>query len=74
MFNDSEYEEITNLADIEGISADILLILKNAGIETIEQFDNADAEGSLASIENLSEDDIESVRNALDAAENYDEH
>lgn len=73
LFNDSEYEEITNLADIEGISADILLILKNAGIETIEQFDNADAEGSLASIENLSEDDIESVRNALDAAENYEE-
>ena len=73
LFNDSEYEEITNLSDVEGISAEILEILKSAGIETIEQFDNADAEGKLAEIEGLSEDDIVAVQNALDAAENYEE-
>ena len=73
LFNDSEYEEITNLSDIEGISDEILETLKSAGIETIEQFDNADAEGKLAEIEGLSEDDIAAVQNALDAAENYEE-
>ena len=73
LFNDSEYEEITNLSDVEGISAEILETLKSAGIETIEQFDNADAEGKLAEIEGLSEDDIVAVQNALDAAENYEE-
>ena len=73
LFNDSEYEEITNLSDIEGISDEILETLKSAGIETIEQFDNADAEGKLAEIEGLSEDDIVAVQNALDAAENYEE-
>ena len=73
LFNDSEYEEITNLSDVEGISAEILETLKSAGIETIEQFDNADAEGKLAEIESLSEDDIVAVQNALDAAENYEE-
>ena len=73
LFNDSEYEEITNLSDVEGISAEILETLKSAGIETIEQFDNADAEGKLAEIEGLSEDDIAAVQNALDAAENYEE-
>ena len=72
LFNDSEYEEITNLSDVEGISAEILETLKSAGIETIEQFDNADAEGKLAEIEGLSEDDIVAVQNALDAAENYE--
>ena len=73
LFNDSEYEEITNLSDIEGISDEILETLKSAGIETIEQFDNADAEGKLSEIEGLSEDDIAAVQNALDAAENYEE-
>ncbi len=73
LFNDAEYEEITNLSDIEGISAEILATLKNAGIETIEQFDNADAEGTLVNIEGLSEEDIATVQNALDAAENYEE-
>ena len=73
LFNDSDYEEITNLSDIEGISDEILETLKSAGIETIEQFDNADAEGTLAEIEGLSEDDIAAVQNALDAAENYEE-
>lgn len=73
LFNDSDYEEITNLSDIEGISAEILAVLKEAGIETIEQFDNADAEGTLANIEGLSEDDITTVQNALDAAESYEE-
>ncbi len=73
LFNDSEYEEITNLSDIDGISVEILETLKTAGIETIEQFDNADAEGKLSEIEGLSEDDIVTVQNALDAAENYEE-
>lgn len=73
LFNNSEYEEITNLSDIEGISDEILATLKSAGIETIEQFDNADAEGKLSEIEGLSEDDIVAVQNALDAAENYEE-
>ena len=73
LFTDSEYEEIVNLSDIEGISTEILITLKNAGIETIEQFDTADAEGTLANIEGLSEDDIETVQNAIDAAENYEE-
>ena len=73
LFNNTEYEEISNLSDIEGISDEILATLKSAGIETIEQFDNADAEGKLAEIEGLSEDDIAAVQNALDAAENYEE-
>ena len=73
LFNNSEYEEITNLSDIEGISTEILEKLKSAGIETIEQFDNADAEGKLSEIEGLSEDDVVVVQNALDAAENYEE-
>ena len=73
LFNNSEYEEITNLSDIEGISAEILETLKSAGIETIEEFDNADAEGKLSEIAGLSEEDIVTVQNALDAAENYEE-
>ena len=73
LFTDSEYEEITNLADVEGIPETVLAVLKNAGIETIEQFDIADAEGNLASIEGLSEDDIALVQNALDNAANYEE-
>ena len=73
LFNNSEYEEISNLSDIEGISDEILATLKSAGIETIEQFDNADAEGKLSEIEGLSEEDIVAVQNALDAAENYEE-
>ena len=73
LFNNSEYEEITNLSDVEGISVEILEKLKSAGIETIEQFDNADAEGKLSEIEGLSEEDIIAVQNALDAAENYEE-
>ena len=73
LFTDSEYEEITNLADVEGIPETVLAVLKNAGIETIEQFDITDAEGNLASIEGLSEDDIALVQNALDNAANYEE-
>ena len=73
LFNNTEYEEISNLSDIEGISDEILATLKSAGIETIEQFDNADAEGKLSEIEGLSEEDIVAVQNALDAAENYEE-
>ena len=73
LFNNSEYEEITNLSDVEGISVEILEKLKSAGIETIEQFDNADAEGKLSEIEGLSEEDIVTVQNALDDAANYEE-
>ena len=73
LFNDTEYEEIVNLSDIEGISTEILEKLKSAGIETIEQFDVADAEGKLSEIEGLTDEEISTIQNALDAAENYEE-
>ncbi|MGP1587799.1 MAG: transcription termination factor NusA [Treponemataceae bacterium] len=73
LFSNSEYEQIFNLEDVSEIEDRILSLLAENGIVTIEQFDLADENGSLADIKDLSESDIESVRVALDALDNYDE-
>ena len=69
LFNNDEYYGSVKLSEIEGIDKDILDVLMQNEIITVDDFDNADADGQLFNIEGLAAGDIESVAAALDAWE-----
>ena len=56
-----EYEEITTVAQLPDVDPRVAEVLKNAGIEDIEDFVTAESEGTLKPMEGLSEEDIQAV-------------
>ena len=65
LFNDDtdeeDYDEIKTVAELPGVDMRVAEILKNAGIEDIEQFIEAYDNGGLKHIEGLTESDLEGV-------------
>ena len=58
---DDDYDEIKTVAELPGVDMRVAEILKNAGIEDIEQFVEAYDNGSLKHIEGLTESDLDGV-------------
>lgn len=56
-----EYEEITTVAQLPDVDPRVAEVLKNAGIEDIEDFVAAESDGTLKPMEGLSEEDIQAV-------------
>ena len=63
LFQDSqdEYEEISTVSQLPGVDQRVAQILKESGIDDIEDFIEAVDNGSVKNIEGLSENDIEGV-------------
>ncbi|QTQ12137.1 transcription termination/antitermination protein NusA [Treponema parvum] len=71
---EEEYDEITTLAELPGIDARTVEILNAAGIEDIEKFMNAVEDGSIKSVEGLSDESIAAVNKIInDTVEFIDE-
>lgn len=65
LFNDDvAYDEITTVAELPGVDANIAELLKANGIEQIEQFVEAYDEGSI-SIEGVTAEDLEKVNKLI---------
>lgn len=58
---DEDYDEIKTVAELPGVDIRVAEILKNAGIEDIEQFVEAYDNGGLNHIEGLTESDLDGV-------------
>ena len=58
---DEDYDEIKTVAELPGVDIRVAEILKNAGIEDIEQFVEAYDNGGLKHIEGLTESDLDGV-------------
>ena len=56
-----DVQAIATVAELPGVDERVVGILKENGIEDIEQFLNAVEDGSVSQIENLSDDDIEKI-------------
>ena len=59
--NQDEYEEISTVSQLPGVDQRVAQILKEAGIDDIEDFIEAVDSGSVKNIQGLSENDIEGV-------------
>ncbi|QTQ15872.1 transcription termination factor NusA [Treponema parvum] len=71
---EEEYDEITTLAELPGIDARTVEILNAAGIEDIEKFMNAVEDGSIKSVEGLSDESVAAVNKIInDTVEFIDE-
>jgi len=67
LFND-DYDEITTVQELPGIDENIAAILKENNIVDIEDFMAALDDGRLASIEELSDEDIEKVSTLIESS------
>lgn len=56
-----EYEEISAISELPGLDKTVIEVLSSKGIDTIEQFLNAQEEGSLDSIEGLTVEQLDAV-------------
>jgi len=61
----NDVETITTIAELPGVDSSVVEILKNNGIEDIEQFVQAVEDGLLDEIENLSDEDISVIENLI---------
>lgn len=68
LFNNGDYYGNTPLSEIEGIDKDVLDILAQNDILTVDEFDTANGRNELGDI--LSDEKIDAVSEALDAWEN----
>ena len=67
LFNDEqvESEEVSTVADLEGVTERVAEILKSNGIEDIVQFIEAYNNGSVQKIDGLTADEVEAVYNII---------
>ena len=67
LFNDdqAEAEEVSTLAELEGVTERVAEILKSNGIEDIVQFIEAYNNGSVQKIDGLTADEVEAVYNII---------
>lgn len=63
--NGNDYEEIQTVAQLPGVDQRVAAILKEAGIDDIEQFVTAYNEGTAQKVEGLSEEEIEAVNKII---------
>ncbi|MCR4791059.1 MAG: transcription termination factor NusA, partial [Treponemataceae bacterium] len=74
LFTNDETCEAVKLSEIEGIEQRLLDLLAENNIFTVEDFDNANADGRLNAVEGLSEEDVQAVDAAIGEWENsFDE-
>lgn len=64
LFSD-EIPTINTLAELPGVNQDVVAVLRENGIEDIEQFLEANEEGRLSGIEGLSAEDISAVEELI---------
>lgn len=67
LFNDN-YDEITTIQELPGIDENVAAILKENNIIDIEDYIAASEDGRLASIEGLSEEDIEKLSALIESS------
>ena len=64
---EEDYEEVTTVSDLPGIDERVAGLLKEAGYDDIEKFVAAYDDGSIKSVEGLSDDDVEAVNKIIHA-------
>ena len=62
---DEDYEEISTVSELPGVDARVASVLKEAGYDDIEKFVSAYEDGSVKSIEGVSEDELEAVNKII---------
>ena len=73
LFNENEsassedYEEVAAISDLPDIDTRVAGILKDAGYDDIEKFVSAYEDGSIKSVEGLTEEDLEAVNKIIHA-------
>ncbi|MCR5219306.1 transcription termination factor NusA [Treponema sp.] len=68
LFNESaeeSYEEITTVSQLPGVNQDIAALLKEAGIDDIEQFMAAVEDGTAIKVQGVNADDIEAINKII---------
>ncbi|MCH5290822.1 MAG: transcription termination/antitermination protein NusA [Treponema sp.] len=70
---ESEYEEITTVAQLPGVDMRVAALLKTAGIDDIEQFLAAAKDGRAAAIEGVSEADVEALEKIINESVEFAE-
>ena len=75
LFQDSqeEYEEISSVSQLPGVDQRVAQILKEAGIDDIEDFIEAVDNGSVKNIEGISDSDIEAVNTIISENVQFEE-
>ena len=64
---EEDYEEVTTVSDLPGIDERVAGLLKEACYDDIEKFVAAYDDGSIKSVEGLSDDDVEAVNKIIHA-------
>lgn len=62
---DVNYDEITSVARLPGVNAEVAAVLKEAGFDDIEKFASAYENGELKNIENVSAEDLKAVNDII---------
>src|SRR5574344_3066824 len=68
-----EYEEIQTVAQLPGVDQKVAAILKDSGIDDIEQFMAAVKAGTVQKIEGITEADIESINKIINDSVEFEE-
>jgi N utilization substance protein A len=68
-----EYEEIQTVAQLPGVDQKVAAILKDAGIDDIEQFMAAVKAGTVQKIEGITEDDIAAINKIISENVEFEE-
>ena len=71
--NQEEYEEISTVSQLPGVDQRVAQILKEAGIDDIEDFIEAVDNGSVKNIEGITETDIEAVNTIISENVQFEE-
>ena len=69
----SEYEEIQTVAELPGVDQKIAAILKDSGIDDIEQFMAAVKAGTAQKIEGITDADIEAINKIISENVEFEE-
>ncbi len=71
--SENDYEEIQTVAQLPGVDQRVAAILKEAGIDDIEQFVTAYSEGTAQKVEGLSEEEIEAVNKIINETVEFED-
>src|SRR5574344_919423 len=69
----ADYEEIQTVAELPGVDQKVAAILKDAGIDDIEQFMAAVKAGTAQKIEGVTEEDIETINKIINDSVEFEE-
>ena len=71
--DNADYEEIQTVAELPGVDQKVAAILKDAGIDDIEQFMAAVKAGTAQKIEGVTEEDIETINKIINDSVEFEE-